>query len=289
VVAFTPGGGVDVAARVIGQNLSQRLAQSVVVENISGAGGNIGTERVAKAAPDGYTVLFGSGAFTINPSLYKNLPYDPVRDFAPVTLILTTPFVLMVSNTSSIRTVKELADLAKSAPGKLQYASAGNGSASHLFTELLTSALGIRLTHVAYRGATPAMNDVLGGHVPIVFDSVITALPLIQAGKVRALAVSSRARSSVAPEIPTVAESGVPGFDAANWMGLLVPAGTPRDIIGRLGSETAEGLKDTQVKERLKKLGAEAVGSNPEAFDKYLRGELAKWAKVVRDAKVELN
>jgi tripartite-type tricarboxylate transporter receptor subunit TctC len=289
VVPFPPGGGVDVAARVISQSLSQRLGQPVVVENVSGAGGNIGADKAAKAPADGYTILFGSGALAINPSLYKNLPFDPVRDFAPVSLILTTPFVLMASNASPIRTIKELADAAKSAPGKLQYASAGNGSASHLFTELLTTELGIKLTHVAYRGATPAMNDVLGGHVPIVFDSIITTLRLIRAGKVRAIAVSSKTRSSVAPEIPTVAESGVPGFEAANWMGLLVPTGTPKDIIGRLGSEAAEGLKDPAVRERMKELGAEAIGSSPEAFDRYFRGELAKWSKVARDAKVELN
>lgn len=290
VVAFPPGGGVDVAARVIGQSLAQRLGQSVVVENIAGAGGNIGTDRVAKAPADGYTILFGSGALAINPSLYRNLPFDPVRDFAPVSLILSTPFVLMVSNTTSIRSVKDLADAAKSAPdGTLRYASAGNGSASHLFTELLTSALGIKLTHVPYRGATPAMNDVLGGHVPIVFDSIITALPLVQAGKVRAIAVSSRTRSTVAPGIPTVHESGVPGYDASNWMGLFVPTGTPKDIVGRLSSEAAESLKEPNVKDRLKELGTEPIGSGPEAFDRYFRGELAKWAKVARDAKVELN
>lgn len=290
VVAFPPGGAVDLAARVMGQKLTQQLGQSVVVENIAGAGGNIGTDRVAKAPADGYTVLFGSGALAINPSLYRNLPFDPVRDLAPVSLILTTPFVLMVGNTTSIRSVKDLADAAKAAgDGKLQYASAGNGSASHLFTELLTSALGIKLTHVAYRGAQPAMNDVLGGHVPIVFDSIMTSLPLIQAGKVRAIAVSSATRSTVAPGIPTVRESGVPGYDAANWMGLFVPMGTPKDIIGRLSSEAAEGLKDPRVKDRLTEVGAELIGSTPEAFDRYFRGELAKWSKVARDAKVELN
>ncbi len=290
IVAFPPGGGVDVAARVVGQKLALRLGKPIVIENIAGAGGNIGAERVVKSPPDGYTVFFASGALTINPSLYKNLGFDPMRDLAPVSLVLLTPYVLMVNNALPIRSVKDLVGAAKSAQAApLQYASAGNGSAAHLFTELMTSSLNISLTHVPYKGATPAMNDVLGGHVPIVFDSIITALPLVQAGKVSALAVSTKTRSSVAPNIPTLDESGVPGYEAANWMGLLVPAGTPKDIIRRLNSETTEVLKDSHVKEQMKELGAELVGSTPEAMEAFLRGELAKWAKVTRDAKIQLN
>jgi len=290
IVAFPPGGGVDVAARVVGQKLALRLGKSIVIENIAGAGGNIGAERVVKSPPDGYTVFFASGALTINPSLYKNLGFDPMRDLAPVSLVLLTPYVLMVNNALPIRSVKDLVAAAKSAQAApLQYASAGNGSAAHLFTELMISSLNISLIHVPYKGATPAMNDVLGGHVPIVFDSIITALPLVQAGKVRAIAVSTKTRSSVAPNIPTLDESGVPGYEAANWMGLLVPAGTPKDIIRRLNSETTEVLKDSHVKEQMKELGAELVGSTPEAMEAFLRGELAKWAKVTRDAKIQLN
>lgn len=287
IVGFPAGGASDVAARAVGQKLAERLRQPVVIENKPGAASNIGSEFVARAPADGYTVLFGTISLSINPSLYPKLGYDPVRELTPVIGISSAPFLLVVNPASPIKSVRDL--IAASKTTDLTYATAGNGSGSHLFMELFRSETGIRLTHVPYKGAAPAMNDVLSGQVPLTFDNIITTLPLVQAGKLRALAVSTATRSKVAPDIPSMIEAGVPGFDATSWFGLFVPAGTPRPIIARLYQETAEALKDADVRDRLLKLGAEPVGSSPEEFGRFFNAEVARWGKVVREAKVQID
>ena len=289
VVGYPAGGASDVAARLVAQKMAERMGKAIVVENKPGAAGNIGAEAVTKAAPDGYTLLLGTISLSVNPSLYPKLGYDPVKDLAPISLIASTPFLLVANPNSPYRIAKDLLDAAKNPPAPIHYATAGNGSGSHLFTELLASSAGIKLTHVPYRGAAPAMNDVLGNQVPITFDNIVTTLPLVKAGKLRALAVSTKKRSKVAPDIPTLAESGVPSFDATAWFGLFAPAGTPRDIIQRLNREVAEALKDPAVGDKFLQVGAEPVSSTPEQLDAFFRGEVAKWEKVVKQAKITID
>jgi tripartite-type tricarboxylate transporter receptor subunit TctC len=271
--------------------MSERVGRPIVVDNKPGAASNIAADQVAKAAPDGYTVLFGTISLAINPGLYSKLPYDALKDLTPVVQVSSAPFLLVVNPKSPIGSVKDLLALAKSGGenAKLDYATAGNGSGSHLFMELFTSLAGIQLSHIPYKGAAPAMNDVLGGQVQITFDNIITTLPLVKAGRLRALAVSTAQRSSVAPEIPTLAEAGVAGYDATSWFGLFVPAGTPQEIVNRLSAETAEALKDPKVRETLMNVGAEPVGAGPQVFGSFFRTEVARWSKVVRDAKVHVD
>ena len=281
------------AARIVGQKMGERLGQAVVVENRPGGAGNFGADAVAKAAPDGYTLLLGTISLSVNPSLYPKLSYDPVKDLAPISIISSTPFVLVVNPKSPYNSVKDLMDAARGKDGAkvgdINYATAGNGSGSHLFTELLASSAGIRLTHVPYKGAAPAMNDVLGNQVSVTFDNIITTLPLIKTGKLRALAVSTRQRSRVAPEIPSLDESGVPGFDATAWFGLFAPAGTPRDIITKLNQDVIHAVKDPAVSDKLLQLGADPVTSTPEEFGTFFRSEVAKWSRVVRSAKIQVD
>jgi tripartite-type tricarboxylate transporter receptor subunit TctC len=289
VVGFPAGGASDVAARAVGQKLGERLGQPVVIENRAGAASNIGSEMVAKAPADGYTVLLGTISLSINPSLYPKLAYDPVQDLVPVTQISSAPFLLVVNANSPIRTLADLLAAAKAAPSPLNYASAGNGSGAHLFMEYFASSAGITLTHVPYKGAAPAMNDVLSGEVPLTFDNIITTLPLSKAGRLRPLAVSTKARSVAAPDIASLHELGVTGFDATSWFGLFVPARTPPEIVKRLHEETVEALKDPQVRERLLAVGSEPVGSSPAEFSRFFRAEVEKWGKVVRAAKVKID
>lgn len=291
VVGFPAGGASDVAARALGQKMSERFGRPIVVDNKPGAASNIAAEQVAKAAPDGYTILFGTISLAINPGLYPKLSYDPLKDLTAVAQVSSAPFLLVVNPKSPIVSVKDLLALArsKSAEARLDYATAGNGSGSHLFMELFTSLAGIQLSHIPYRGAAPAMNDVLGGQVMLTFDNIITTLPLVKAGRLRALAVSTAQRSSVAPDIPTLAESGVAGYDATSWFGLFVPAGTPQEIINRLSAETAEALRDPKVRDTLMNVGAEPVGTGPQAFGAFFRSEVERWSKVVRDAKVQVD
>jgi tripartite-type tricarboxylate transporter receptor subunit TctC len=291
VVGFPAGGASDVAARALAQKMSERMGRPMIVDNNPGAASNIGADQVAKAAPDGYTVLFGTISLAINPGLYQKLSYDPLKDLAAVAQVSSAPFLLVVTPKSPINSVKELLALARSKTGaaKIDYATAGNGSGSHLFMELFASLAGIQLSHIPYKGAAPAMNDVLGGQVPLTFDNIITTLPLVKAGRLRALAVSSAQRSKAAPDIPTLAEAGVPGYDATSWFGLFVPAGTPQELINRLSSETAEALKDAKVRDALLAVGSEPVGTGPQAFDAFFRAEVEKWARVVRDAKVRVD
>jgi tripartite-type tricarboxylate transporter receptor subunit TctC len=289
VVGFPPGGASDVAARAVGGKLAERLGQPVVIDNRAGAASNIGSEHVARSPADGYTVLFGTISLSINPSLYPKLPYDALKDFAAVTQVSSSPFLLVVHPGTPYQRLTDLISAAKAAPKPLLYATAGNGSGSHLFMEYFAASAGITLAAVPYKGAAPAMNDVLAGAVPFTFDNIITTLPLHKAGRVRALAVSTRTRSTAAPDIPTLHELGVTDYDANAWFGLLVPAGTPAEVVRKLHEETTESLKDAQVRERLLALGSEPVGSTPAEFGRFLRAEVEKWGKVVRDAKVRIE
>lgn len=292
VVGFPAGGASDVAARAVADKMAQSLGQAVIVENKPGAASNIAANFVTKAAPDGYTVLFGTISLAINRSLYKNPGYDSLNDLIPVSELASAPFLLVVNPSSPIRTVTELIAAAKKAAAAhhpIQFASAGNGSGAHLFTELFMSLAGINLSHVPYRGAAPAMTDVLGGRVMLTFDNIITTLPLVKAGKLRALAVSSAQRSKVAPNIPTMQEAGVSGYDATSWFGLFVPKGTPPDIVAELSNAAAHAVNTEQVSKILMHVGAEPVGSSPTAFDTFFKSEVKKWAEVVHHAKVQIE
>lgn len=291
VVGFPAGGASDVAARAVAEKMAEKLGKPVVVENKPGAASNIAADMVAKAAPDGYTVLFGTISLSINRSLYKNLNYDALKAFKPVTQLASAPFVLVVNPSSPIKSVKDLVETAKSAKPEdaIHYATAGNGSGSHLFTELLSEKAGIKLSHVPYRGAAPAMVDVLGGQVPLTFDNIITTLPLIESGKLRALAVSSKQRSKAAPDIPTLDEAGVPGYDASSWFGLFVPAGTPDDVVKVLQEAANYAVQTPEVTETFRGVGAESIGSSPEEFGEFFRSEVSKWAEVVERAQVQIN
>jgi len=285
VVAFPPGGGTDIIARSIAQKLSERLAQQVVVDNRPGAGGNIGTDIVAKSAPDGYTMLMGSaGPLAINASLFATLPFDPVRDLAPVTLAASTPNVLVVHPSLKIATVKDLIALARARPGAINFASSGHGTPAHLAGELFGWMAGVKLVHVPYKGAAPALADLLGGQVQIMFSTMPPALPHVRDGKLRALAVTSLKRSPATPDLPTLDEAALPGFEANTWHGVVVPAGAQTAIVARLNREIVAILHLPDVVERLSNQGAEPVGSTPEEFAAYIRSETLKWAKVVRES-----
>ena len=285
VVAFPPGGGTDIIARAIAQKLAERIAQQVVVDNRPGAGGNIGTDIVAKSAPDGYTMLMGSaGPLAINASLFGKMPFDPIKDLAPVTLAASTPNVLVVHPSLRAATVKELIALAKARPGEINFASSGHGTPAHLAGELFNSMAGVKMVHVPYKGAAPALADLLGGQVQLMFSTMPPALPHVKDGKLRALAVTSAKRSPAAPDIPTLDEIALPGFEANTWHGVVVPAGTPATIVARLNREIVAILHLPDVVERFSSQGAEALGSTPEEFAAYIRSETLKWAKVVRDS-----
>ncbi len=293
VVGYPAGGASDVAARIVGQKLSERMGQSLVVENRSGSAGNIGAEAVAKAAPDGYTLLLGTISLSVNPSLYPKMTYDPIKDLSAISMISSTPFLLVVNLKSPYKTARDFLEAARGKaglkPGDINYGSAGNGSGSHLFTELLSTTAGIKLTHVPYKGAAPVMNDLLANQINVAFDNIMTSLPLVKTGKLRALAVSTKQRSRVAPDIPTLDEVGVAGFDANAWFGLFAPSGTSREIVNQLSLEVNEVLKDPGVNEKLLQLGAEPMSSSPEVFSNFFKAEVIKWARVVQMAKVQID
>ena len=285
IVPFAPGGGGDIIVRAVAQKLTQRLDVSVVVDNRTGAGGNVGTEIAAHALPDGYTLLMANVApMAINVSVYKPLPYDPMRDFSPVTLMASFPNVLVVHPAAPAHSIAELIALARVKPGELTYASAGNGSTTHLAAEFFRAQAGLKLIHVPYKGGGPALTDLLAGQVTMYFGSMPASLPHIRAGRLRGLGVTSLQRSRAAPDIPTVADSGFPGFEAVTWIGAVAPAGTPRAIVGRLNQEIAAVVHEPDVAQRLEAQGAEPVSDTPEAFADYIRSEIRKWAGVVRDA-----
>lgn len=283
VIPFPAGGATDILGRIVAQELNKALGVSVIADNRAGAGGNIGAELVAKSAPDGYTLLMCTiGTQSINASLYTKLGFDPIKDHAPVTLVATVPNVLVVHPSVPAKNVKELIALAKSRPGKLNYGSSGNGSSVHLSGELFKSMTGVFMTHIPYRGSAPAVADLLAGQIDLMFDNLPSVLPHIKAGKLRALAVTSPKRSPAMPDLPTIAESGVPGYDATSWFGVVAPAGTPPAIVSRVQQTISRALTTPEVREKLQGMGAEPVGNSPEVFDQFIRAEAAKWAKVVK-------
>ena len=285
IVPYPPGGPTDVQARVVAQKLGEQLGQSVVIENRAGAGGMLGSKVVAQSTPDGYTLVMGaSGPHALGPLMAKEPPYDPIREFTPISLVSYSPLMLVVSPKVQARSVKELIDLAKQKPGSLNYGSFGNGTMAHLAGELFNSMAGVKVTHVPYKGSAPAMVALLGGEIDLMFDTVITALPHVKAGKLNALAVTKGSRSSAAPEMPTVAEAALPGFEAVSWIGLMGPAGMPADVVERLSNEMVKALADPSVRERLQAAGAEPVGSSHKEFAEKMKSELARWEPVVKAA-----
>ncbi len=285
VTPYAPGGTADILSRVVGQKLSESWGQQVVVDNRPGASGMLGADIAAKAAPDGYTILMAYVAeIAITQSLFKTVPYDAVRDLAPVTLAALTPMIFVVHPSLPARNVGELVALAKARPKQLTYASAGNGSPAHLACELLQRSAGIEITHVPYKGAAPALVDLLGGHVVMFFSGMPPAMAHVKAGKLRAIAVSTAKRSPAAPEVPTVAESGVRVFDISTWFGVFAPAATPKDIVGRLNAEISRALTLPDVKERLSREGAETAPNSPEQFGKFIQSEIAKFARIIKES-----
>lgn len=283
VVPFPPGGAADLTGRTLGRALGERLGQPLVLDNRGGAGGTIAVEIVAGAAPDGYTVLFATmGTQVINPHLYSKLRYDPIRDFAPVSLTHVTPRVLVVHPSVKANSVVELIALAKRSPGALTFGSAGNGSSSHLSGELFNAMAGTSMTHVPYKGSGPAATDLLAGRISMSFDSIAVYKDHIVLGKLRALGVTTLNRSEALPSVPTIAEAGLPGYDISNWLGVLVPAGTPPAIIARLNAEIRHANSDAEMKKKLLAVGIEPVHSTPEEFAQLIRADLAKWGKIVK-------
>jgi tripartite-type tricarboxylate transporter receptor subunit TctC len=290
VVPYAAGGGNDVMARIVAEKMSKTLGQQIVIENRGGAGGTIATRAVAKSAPDGYTlVVGGTGTLAINPTLYPNAGYDPRKDFAPVGLIATGALVVLVHPSVPARSIEELIALAKTEPGKLNYASAGPGSGIHLGTELFASMAGIRFTHIPYRGTSPALNDLLGGHVDIYFSSLPPALGLIGESKVRALAVTGSRREQALPDLPTVAEAGLPGYEAVLHYGIAAPAGTPRPIVDKLNAALREALAAEETRALLAGAGAEPMPSTPEDYAADIDREETKWSRIVRDSGAKAN
>ena len=283
VVPFPPGGPLDVIGRLIAQQLGERWGQNVVVENKPGAGGNIGADFVAKATPDGYTVVMGAlSTQAVNPSLYSKMPYDAQKDFAPITRVAITPNVLVVNPALPVNSVKELIAYAKAHPGKLSFGSGSTGSAGHLAGELLKVDAGIDMVHVPYKGAAPAMQALLAGDTQLMFDNLANAMAQVKAGKLRALAVTTAERSKLAPELPTMAEAGVAGFDISTWFGLFAPAGTPPEIVGKWNSDVVRILDSPEMRERLIAQGAEAAPDSPADFARFVASELTKYARIVK-------
>jgi tripartite-type tricarboxylate transporter receptor subunit TctC len=289
IVSFAAGGPTDVFARLIASKLEKELGQPIIVENKPGGGSNIGSEFVAKAKPDGYTLLVGTVANTTNMGIYKNLGYDTVRDFAPITQIMSSPSVLVVNTDIPVRTLNELIAYVKARPGKLNYASSGAGGMQHHAGEMLKLRAGIDVLHIPYKGAAPALTDVIGGTVSMGFKTASGVLPAIQSGKVRAIAVAGSHRLAQLPDVPTMAEAGMPGIEADSWNGLFAPAGTPPAIINKLADATIAILKTQEIKDRFAAISATPVGNTPAEFSKYVKDEVNKWGKVAKEANVRLN
>jgi tripartite-type tricarboxylate transporter receptor subunit TctC len=290
VVPFPPGGGTDILSRALAQKLSESLGQQVVIDNRPGAGGNIGADIAAKAAPDGYTLVMGQTSnLAINPTLFAKMPYDAVRDFAPVTLVTAAPLVVVVPQSSPIRSIRDLIAQARERPGSINFASPGNGTVGHLVGEMFKRQAGIDMVHVPYKGAAAALTDLLGGQVSVYFASGPVAAGQLKGGRIRAIAVTSLKRSPTMPEVPTVAESGLPGFDASSWYGVLVPAGTPRDIIARLHAESVRAMQSPDLRERMTAEGGEPIGSTPAEFAAFIRSETVKWANAIRESGAKVD
>jgi tripartite-type tricarboxylate transporter receptor subunit TctC len=286
IVPTAPAGGNDAMARIVAQKLNERLKQPVIVENKSGANGAIGSEFVAKAPPDGYTILFGYIAtHGINPGLSK-LPYDAVKDFAPITQISEAPIVLVVNPSVGAKTVQELIALAKAKPGSITYASAGNGTAPHIAAELFKQMTGVDMVHVPYKGSSPALTDTLSGQTQVMFPSLVAASGHMKSGKLRGLAISGKARSPLFPSLPTVSEAGVKGFEITQWYGFFAPAKTPKEVVDRLNQEIVAVMNDPDTKAKFAAQGADIVTSSPEAFGKLVQAEIAKWSQLIKTAKI---
>ncbi|SHN64287.1 Tripartite-type tricarboxylate transporter, receptor component TctC [Bradyrhizobium erythrophlei] len=290
IVPYAAGGSADATARVIAKQVSKRTGQTIVVENRGGSASILGTEFVNKADPDGYTLLLGqSGPISINPAIYKELPYDPVKDFAPVSLTSTYPYLMVVNRSLGVKTLQEFVTLAKSKPGALNYGTTGVGASNHLLTELFNLKAGIKLTHIPYRGTALAVADLVAGQVQVVFSDPISALQLVNSGMLVALAVTSKDRSPVAPNVPTISESGYPGFDAVGWHGILAPAKTPPAIVAKLNAEIVQALKDPETKSLLESQAIQVVGSSPQEFADYIKQDIALWKEVAEQAKIEVK
>ena len=289
IVAVPPGGPADTLSRLVSPKLTDALGRTVVIDNRPGANGNIAYEMTARAAPDGYTFTAVAAGVVINPSLYPNVGYDPLKDFAPITLGITVPNILVVHPSVPAKSVKELIALAKAKAGAVTFASAGNGTSGHLALELFRMTAGIDTIHVPYKGGGPALAEVMAGQVQALFSIALTATPQIKAGRVRALAITSAKRSAVAPDLPTVAEAGLPGFEVVGWFGWIAPAATPRPIVNRLNTELVRALKLPEVRDRLLSQSTEPVGNTPQEFAAFMRSEHAKWAKVIKAANVKVE
>jgi tripartite-type tricarboxylate transporter receptor subunit TctC len=290
IVPFPPGGAMDGIARTLGEQLARKFGQPVIIENKPGAGGNLGVDAVAKAPADGYTMVITSIGMVTNRHLYAKLSYDPLKDFAPVSQLAVVPNMLVVNpDKVKARNLRDLIAEAKAKPGKLTYASAGNGTSIHLAGELFTAMTGTAITHIPYRGSGPAVSDLLGGQVDMLFDSIASARPHVQAGKLVPLAVTTKKRSSAMPEVPTVAEAGVPGYELSPWFGVFMPAATPKEVVRTMNAALIEALKLTEVKARFFVLGAEPIGSSPEAFAATLATESAMWEKLIRERNIRAD
>ena len=289
IMPYPAGGGADIVGRALAPKLAESLGQQVVVDNRPGASGNIGSELVARAAPDGHTLLFVGPPHAANVHLYRKIPFDPVKDFEPILLLTSASYILDVHPSLPVRSVKELIALARAKPGEINYGAGGNGSASHLGMELIKMMAKIDIPHVPYAASAPMMIALLGGHIQVGYDNIITSVPHIRAGRLRALAVSGARRTPLLPELPTVAESGFPGYDVAVWQGLLAPAGTPENIVARLHDATATGMQKPDMRERMATMGADVIASTPQEFRAFLRTELEKTGQIIRQAKIRLD
>ena len=289
VVTYPPGGGADLMARLVAPKMSELLGQPVVVENKPGASGQIGATEVARSAPDGYTLLLDASSYSVNPSLYATLPYEPTKAFKPIAVLALFPNVLVVTPGFAVHDVKELIALAKAKPGTIAFASSGNGSAQHLSAELFRQKAGIEMTHVPYKGGAPAMNDVMGGQVPVFFANMASSLPQIRAGKLRALAITGAKRSPALPDLPTMAEAGVPGYEVYEWNAIFVPAATPPAVVARLADAIAKATQSPEFRDRVSSLGGELTGYGPAEADRFVRQQMDLWGKVVRDGHIRVE
>jgi tripartite-type tricarboxylate transporter receptor subunit TctC len=283
IVPFSAGGTTDILARVVGQYMAKDLGQPVIIDNRAGAGGNIGAQMVARAAPDGYTLLMGTvGTHAINQSLYKKMAFDPIKDFAPLTRVALVPNLLVANPSQPYKNVKELIAYAKANPGKVTFASSGSGTSIHLSGEMFSQMAGVDMQHIPYKGSAPALTDLLGGQTAIMFDNMPSVIGHVKAGKLRPLAVTTPQRSPALPDVPTVAEAGVPGYSATSWFGLLAPANTPAPVIAKLNASILKALADPEVKKKMAEQGAEPHGEKPEQFAEFIRSETAKWGQTVK-------
>ncbi len=284
IVPFAPGGSNDIVARIIGQKFAEGMGQQVIIDNRGGASGIIGTDLAAKAAPDGYTLLMMSLTLAVNPSLYRKLPYDTAKDLLPVSLVASAPLILVVHPSLQAKSLKDFIALAKAQPGKFNFGSGGPGTTPHLAGEMLKSMAGLQMTHVPYKGGGPALADLVGGQLQLMLENIPSTLPHVKSGRLRVLAISGLVRSSLVPEVPTLDEAGLKGYEIVGWNGLFLPAATPQAVVSRLHAETVKALALPDIKERLAGMGAEGIGSTPAQFAAFVKSEIGKWARVVRDA-----